>query len=103
MRGEISFDTEVLEHGEKHVEGCYRIAGEVWRPFYFTKIWQGLPKDREEKIVTNHVFRSGIVGILVNFAQQRELNKATVMSVLSDVLGVAEWSEVRGPDSLQMK
>ena len=60
----------------------------------------GLSADSFKKNATSE---SGIAGIDVWFPKDRILNKSAVIKVLSDALGVTEWSEVRGPDSLQLK
>jgi hypothetical protein len=98
MKGEISFDTNVDDNGQENIEGCYRICEEEWQVFYFTQWWDGYPR-----IVKNAVSESGIGGVDVWFPKTQILNKSAVIKVLSDILGVDEWSEVRGPDSLQLK
>jgi hypothetical protein len=103
MKAEISFDALALEDDQDNVEGCYRLEGDDWQVFYFTRWWEGLPEERRAKVVKNAVFSSGITGVVVNYPKEQILDKAAVMRVLSDTLGVAEWSEVRGPDSLQLK
>ena len=103
MKGEISFDTEVLETGQDHVEGCYRIDGQGWEVFYFThrrngKWWQGEP------VISKHAtWRSGVTGVDALYPKDQLLNKNYVMGELSKIKNVDEWSEVRGPDSLQLK
>jgi len=103
MSGEISFDTIFSEEGVHHIEGCYRVNGESWKVFYFThrfngQWWQDLPVIRKDV-----VWPSGISGVDVVYPMDKILNKETVSRVLSDVLGVSKWVEVRGPDSLQLK
>jgi hypothetical protein len=39
----------------------------------------------------------------VNHPKDAVLNNSVVMQVLSSALGVTHWTEVRGPDSLQLK
>jgi hypothetical protein len=98
MKGEISFDTNIDDNGQENIEGCYRICGENWQVFYFTKWWDGAPR-----IIKDAVYNSGITGVDVWFPKNQILNKFAVIKLLSDILGVTEWSEVRGPDSLQLK
>jgi hypothetical protein len=97
MNAEISFDCYYPEDCD-HIEGCYRLPGEEWRVFYFTRWWQGKPEVRPDA-----VWRSGITGVQVNHPKDAVLNNSVVMQVLSSALGVTHWTEVRGPDSLQLK
>jgi hypothetical protein len=99
MKGEISFDLIMDESTDNSVfEGCYRVLPEDWKVFYFTKWWQGTPG-----IIKDATFSSGIKGVNVNYGKDEVLNKQSIKKVLSEVLGVSEWEEVRGPDSLQLK
>ncbi len=98
MKAEISFDTIIDSNGEENIEGCYRIEGKDWSVFYFTQWW-----DDQPHIVKDAVWRSGITGVDVRFPKDNILNKSSVMKYLSQILGVTEWSEVKGPDSLQLK
>ena|ERR1700753_3950663 len=102
MIAEISFDTEVGESGRPHVEGCYRLAGDIWRPFYFTQRWVGGPNERYEWISTTSEFGSGIIGVTSNFSKEKPLTKNAVKNALTEAFGV-DFVEVRGPDSLQLK
>jgi hypothetical protein len=97
MNAEISFDCYYPEDCD-HIEGCYRLPGEQWRVFYFTRWWQGKPEVRPDA-----VWRSGVRGVQVNHPKDAVLNNSVVMQVLSSALGVTHWTEVRGPDSLQLK
>lgn len=97
MKAEISFDLVDLGEDCNNIEGCYRLPGGQWQIFYFTRSWQG------EEGPKHASWRSGATGLNVNYPKDKKLNKLAVMKVLSDVLGITEWSEVRGPDSLQMK
>jgi hypothetical protein len=103
MNAEISFDTSVSEDGQRHIEGCYRMAGRDWQIFYFTSWWQGRPWQGAPRIIQNQVWQSGITGVEVRCQDDLIVNKTFVKNVLSDALGVTEWLEVVGPDSLQLK
>lgn len=98
-KGEITFDIVVTESGVTFVEGCYRINGGNWQVFYFGKErqWSGAPHIRR-----NAVFSSGILGVSGIVPANWVLNKKTVMGMLAVALGVEEWTEVNGPDSMML-
>lgn len=98
MIGEISFDTiHDEEENDSIFEGAFRLPNEGWRVFFFQKYTDN------PGIFRDHVFSSGIEGIKVNYPDDEILNKKIVKGILSDVLGVDEWREVKGPDSLLLK
>ena len=103
MNGEITFDTQVDELGQDHIEGCYRIGGEDWKVFYFTHWFNGDLWSGDPVIKKDAVWQSGITGVNAVLPKEQRLNKTTVLDTLSELLGVQGWSEVRGPDSLQLK
>lgn len=96
-RAEISFD---CFYGDdcNHIEGCYHLPGEEWQVFYFTRDYQG-----PAGILINAVWRSGIRGVNVKHPKSEKLNIEVVKQVLARELAVSGWTEIRGPDSLQMK
>ena len=103
MKGEVSFDLVIGDEEQNHIEGCFRLDEGDWRVFYFTnrlhgEWWQGAPDVRKD--VT---WPSGVTGVDVVYPKDKILNKLTVIRILSDILGIEDWSEVRGPDSLQLK
>ena len=103
MQGLISFDTELLESGQPHIEGCYKLPKGEWTIFYFThyrggKLWSGNPE-----INRNAVFSSGLRGVDAVFPDRIVLNKASAIDLLSNILGDVMLVEVRGPDSLMLK
>ncbi len=97
MKAEITFDCFYPDDSD-NIEGCYRLPGATWQVYYFTRWWSGEPK-----IVLGAVWRSGITGVNVQHPKDQLLNKTVVMQVLAAALGVTEWAEVRGPDSLTLK
>ncbi len=103
VTAEISFDTDVSESGQNHVEGSYRIFRRPWQVFYFTSCWQGRVWKGPSLINANCVWQSGITGVQVVCENTLIINKAFVRKTLSEVLGVNRWSEVLGPDSLELK
>jgi hypothetical protein len=103
MKGNISFDTNVAEAGEAVIEGCYKIDGGSWQVFYFTNWWREAPWQGDPLITYPGIWKSGITGVQVIYPKEKILNKRTAMEVLSKILGISDWFEVRGPDSLQLK
>jgi hypothetical protein len=98
MRAEISFDL-VMEDDMDFVEGTYRLPGHDWQVLVFSR----RPPVEKLEINTKGHWASGVTGVSVRFPKAQMLNKAAVMRVLSDVLGVTEWQEVHGPDSMQLR
>jgi len=99
MKAEITFDLIMTEDMD-FVEGCYRLPGRVWEVFIFNRlrcgpygvgVWKDLTWD------------SGVRGLNAVMPAGTKLNKATVFEVLSEALGVTEWFEVRGPDSIVLR
>jgi hypothetical protein len=104
-KGEITFDIAVPEDGVTIVEGCYRIDGGNWEVYIFAK--QGSPINifgrSEPHISPDAVFSSGISGVGGVVPNSWVLNKKTVMGMLAVAVGVEEWTEVDGLDSLILK
>jgi hypothetical protein len=99
MKAEITFDL-VMTEDMAFVEGCYRLAGGgVWQVFIFRRS-NGL---EEVGIKQNLTWRSGATGLNAILPNDAKIDKSVVLTVLSDTLGVTEWSEVRGPDSMQLR
>ena len=98
MKGEITYDL-VMDDDMPFVEGCYRLDDGVWKVFIFSKS-EGL---REVGVRKDVVWKSGVTGLTIVVSDDTILNKETVLKALSDALGVTEWSEVRGPDSIQIR
>ena len=97
MRAEISYDL-VMEEEMAFVEGAFRLLGGAWQVFIFTRL-----NAADRPIWRHDQWESGATGVVVTFPSERALNKAAVEAVLSEALGVAEWVEVRGPDSMQLR
>jgi hypothetical protein len=99
MQAEISYDP-VMNDGMAFAEGCYRLPGKPWEVFIFMK-------ERNEEITKpSHRFsnwESGVTGIILRVPLVTRLNKAAVQGMLSLALGVSDWREVRGPDSLVIR
>ena len=99
MKAEITFDL-VMEEDNSFVEGCYRLGGGVWQVFIF---WKSKEVQDAADVKKGIVWKSGVTGLNVILPCDAKLNKTTVVQTLSVVLGVTEWLEVRGPDSMQLR
>ena len=98
MEGEITFDL-VMEENMSFVEGCYRLEDELWHVFMFRKS-RGI---EEVGIKRDLVWQSGVTGINIIIPDDTTLDKLLVLEALSDALGVTEWSEIHGPDSMELR
>jgi hypothetical protein len=96
VHAEISYDL-VIEDEMSFVEGTYRLSSGEWEVFIFVR------RDATEPRWERSRWDSGVTGVVVEFPCVRVLNKVVVESLLSEVLGVAEWAEVRGPDSMRLR
>ena len=99
MKAEISFDL-VMEDEMSQVEGTYRLDGGAWQVFIFLREYPGV---RNVGVRTNIVWESGVTGLNVIVADNAKLNKEVVLETLSHTLGVTQWSEVKGPDSIMLR
>jgi hypothetical protein len=97
MIAEISFDL-VMEESMEFVEGTYRLPNFDWQVFIFIP-WEV----KELKINTKARWESGVSGTTVHFPESEKINKTLVFKVLADALGVSEWKEVHGPDSMDLR
>lgn len=97
VKAEISYDL-VMEDEMSFVEGTYRLPGGEWQVFIFIP-WQG----SNAVVWTRSEWESGVTGLVVRFPGKVPLNKVVVESVLSEALGVSEWIEIRGPDSMRLR
>jgi hypothetical protein len=98
MHAEISFDL-VMTDDMGFVEGTYRLNGRDWQVFIFGPF----PGVEHEPQIVSGSWPSGITGVFVKWPKSQKLNKDVVLRVLSQQLGVTEWMEVRGPDSIQLR
>ena len=81
------------------VEGTYLLDGGVWQVFIFGRA-RGT---RDVGVRKNIVWKSGVTGVNVIVADDAKLNKQVVLQALSDALGITQWTEVRGPDSMVLR
>ena len=101
--GQLTFDTVVAEEGQDHVEGCYRIGGEDWKVFYFSRLQDGHLWTDDAVIRKAVTFQSGIVGIDGVIPPTTVLNKEECVSQISNATNVHKWIETIGPNSLILK
>lgn len=98
MKAEITYDL-VMDDNMSFVEGCYRLHGGEWQVFIFIRS-RGL---RSIEVKKGLAWKSGATGINIIVPDNTVLSKSSVVQALSEALGVTEWVEVRGPDSIQMR
>ena len=96
MQAEISYDL-VMEEDMAFVEGTYRLPKGEWQVFIFSR---GAVLGSQAEHCT---WESGISGVFVRFPEAGRLDKKVVEQVLGQALGVEEWREVPGPDSMQLR
>jgi len=96
MRGEISYDL-VMEDDMSFVEGAFRLPESAWQVFIFMKRELDQPQARACR------WDSGVTGVVVRYPRKAALKKSSVEAVLSSFLGIAEWDQVRGPDSMTLR
>jgi hypothetical protein len=98
MRAEISYDL-VMSDDMAFVEGTYRLPGGEWQVF----IVSAFEREVSESEVIPQVWPSGVTGVFILFPRHERINQAAVERVLSAALGVSEWVQARGPDSMQIR
>jgi hypothetical protein len=97
MKAEISFDL-VMEDVMSFVEGTYRLPGGDWRVFIF-----GPDSSVTSPEAKAGKYANGVAGVFVGWPESLTLNKVAVLRTLSELLDVTEWTEVRGPDSMDLR
>jgi hypothetical protein len=97
VRAEISYDL-VMDDEMEFVEGTYRLPGGEWQVFILTTLG-----DASAPTWTFSQWESGVTGVFARYPRNQRLNKATTEAVLSEALGVTEWVEIRGPDSMALR
>jgi hypothetical protein len=96
MTGEISYDL-VMGDDMEFVEGTFRLPNGEWEVLIVKK------RDTTDTIVAPYAWPSGVHGVVVHVPRSFRLNKRSVEGILAERLGVAQWNEVFGPDSLQIR
>jgi hypothetical protein len=95
-RAEISYDL-LMGDDMDFVEGTYRLPDAEWQVLIVSR------SEVSEPEVVQQRWDSGVSGVLIRFPRSDRLDRAAVERVLSTSLGVCEWVEVRGPDSMQLR
>ncbi len=81
------------------VEGIYRIDNAEWRIFIFLR----KSADISQASWENSTWESGTSGIVFRVPLTHRLDKFVAARLLSEAIGVDEWTEVLGPDSMQLR
>lgn len=96
MTTDISFDL-VMEDDMSFIEGTYRLKDGDWQVFIISKAPVEVAQTKSS------CWSSGVTGVAIHLPCSVQLNKQTVKKILSEWLEIAEWREVRGPDSMQLR
>jgi hypothetical protein len=96
VTGEISYDL-VMDEDMPFVEGTYRLPDHEWQVLIFSK------KEIPAPTFDTCSWDSGVTGVVVHVPLEQKLSKAVVEAMLSSFLSVEKWTEVRGPDSMQLR
>lgn len=81
------------------VEGTYRLPDREWQVLICTRDSATMVP----KFNASARWGSGVTGTSIKWPEHQRLNKQAVLKVLLEQFGVAEWVEVRGPDSMQLR
>jgi hypothetical protein len=81
-------------------EGCYRLESREWEVFTIRRSRHGIEPPGVKK---NLRWNSGVTGLSVVVPDESKINKSTVLEAMSEALGIADWVEVRGPDSMALR
>jgi hypothetical protein len=96
-QAEISFDLK-MEDSMAFVEGAYRLGSGPWQVFIFSRHDASAPS-----VNAQAKWKSGVTGVHIRLPKDDALNKKVVLRMLSNALGVHDWAEVQGPDSIQLR
>ena len=80
------------------IEGCYRLEGGPWQVITAAKSEEIL-----EAEIRTGCWASGVTGMNIILRQTAQLNATVLLNLMSDILCVEKWIEVRGPDSIQLR
>lgn len=98
MDAEISYDL-VMNDEMSFVEGTYRLPGRDWQ----VVIVSGNERDVPSVQVEQTLWDSGVTGVVLRIPRAERINADKVEQILSDALGVTNWTRVRGPDSMGLR
>ena len=98
MNAKITWDL-VMSEDMSFAEGCYQIENSSWQ------VVMAFKEDNISKIDVRNgmTWDSGVTGMNIIFPQAVKINASTLLKVMSDILGVVDWEEVRGPDSIVLR
>lgn len=96
MKGEISYDL-IMDDNMPFVEGTYRLPNNQWQVFIFSK------DPIQQREVKHGKWDSGVTGVFIRVPCSTRLSKHVVEQVMAEVIGVDEWEEVNGPDSMNLR
>lgn len=80
-------------------EGCYRINGGNWQVVTAVKA----ETSRSAGIRNGVRWDSGVTGMNIVLRDDTKINASVLLKIMSHELGVADWQEVRGPDSMVLR
>lgn len=98
MNAEITWDL-VMSEDMAFAEGCYRLEGKDWQVVVAYKA-KGL---HPVGILNGMKWPSGVTGMNIVLPSDGTINAPTLLQMMSEVLGVRDWREVAGPDSMQLR
>ena len=98
MIAEVTWDL-VMDEDMGFIEGCYRLPNEPWQVIIASKKNEILTVD----VRNNLTWESGVTGMNIYFPRKFQLNAGILLEIMSRVLGVSKWIEVRGPDSILLR
>ena len=96
MTGEISYDL-VMKDDMGFVEGTYRLPNGEWQVFIVNKAHV------QQVELKPSQWPSGVTGVVARAPDSVGLNKEAVENLMSQWLKVDNWTEVQGPDSMQLQ
>jgi hypothetical protein len=98
MNGEISYDL-LMDEDMSFVEGSFRLEGGEWHVFVFLGNRERFRKTRFRRTIWD----SGVSGIVYELPLEQPHNKMSVEQLLCQAVGAVSWTEVRGPDSMNLR
>jgi len=98
MNAEIAWNLHMSE-GMRWIEGCYRLEGGPRQ----VAIAIGKEEVSTVAIRDGLTWASGVTGMNIFLTETACLNATVLLELMSDILGVLEWVEVRGPDSIVLR
>lgn len=101
-RPEVSFDL-VLEEGMTWMEGTYRLPGEPWMVVIFRQEDVPAIESRPQRWRKPTRWEREATGVLIRIPRSVAITRTSLLGAPSQVFGHADWTEVRGPDSMLLR